>query len=98
MPIQPRYDPVRKIYRDCKWCSGKGCLSCEGEADKEYKRQFPDGPVPIATFKTDDPKQMESMGRVLHAKGITEAFQEGGGGMGRILELIKKERDDGNII
>jgi len=28
-------------------------LSCPEEADKEYKRQFPDGPQPIATFKID---------------------------------------------
>lgn len=37
-------------YRDCRWCQGRGCISCEVEADKEYKRQFPDGPKPIATF------------------------------------------------
>lgn len=39
-------------YRDCKWCHGRGCNFCEAEADKEYKRQFPDGPKPIATFNT----------------------------------------------
>jgi len=45
-----RYDVETQIYRDCPWCHGKGCLACPEEADKEYKRQFPDGPKPIATF------------------------------------------------
>ena len=45
----PRFH--KGVYRDCKWCRGKGCLSCSVEADKEYKRQFPDGPKPIATFE-----------------------------------------------
>lgn len=39
-------------YRDCKWCRGAGCISCEVEADKAYKAAFPDGPKPIATFQT----------------------------------------------
>lgn len=52
MSFQPRYDEERGIYRDCKFCKGKGCLACPTEADKEYKRQFPDGPQPIATFDT----------------------------------------------
>lgn len=48
--MQVRYDEERGVYRDCKWCKGKGCLYCAGEAKKEYQRQFPDGPKPIATF------------------------------------------------
>lgn len=50
--FQPRF--ANGVYRDCKWCHGKGCLACEGEAEKEYKRQFPDGPQPIATFNTSE--------------------------------------------
>lgn len=50
-PNQPRYE--NGIYRDCPKCRGIGCVSCPEEADKEYKRQFPDGPQPIATFKID---------------------------------------------
>lgn len=48
--FKPRYDEEKGIYRDCKWCHGEGCVFCPGEAEKEYKRQFPDGPKPIATF------------------------------------------------
>jgi hypothetical protein len=45
-----RYDDERGVYRDCKWCRGKGCVMCPTEADAEYKRQFPNGPEPLATF------------------------------------------------
>jgi hypothetical protein len=45
--IQMRYDEERGVYRDCKWCGGKGCLACPAESEKEYKRQFPDGPKPV---------------------------------------------------
>lgn len=45
-----RYDECREIYRDCRWCKGKGCLYCKAEADKAYKAAFPDGPQPMATF------------------------------------------------
>lgn len=48
--MQVRYDEKKGIYRDCKWCHGEGCAFCPGEAEKEYKKQFPNGPQPIATF------------------------------------------------
>lgn len=34
MNYQLRYDGERGIYCDCKWCGGKGCLACPGEAKK----------------------------------------------------------------
>ena len=49
--FKPRYDEERGIYRDCPYCQGEGCPKCPEEADAEYKRQFPDGPKPIATFE-----------------------------------------------
>ena len=58
------------IYADCKFCHGKGCLACPSEADKEYERQFPNGPQPIATFKVDDPEAMDKLKRVLQQIGV----------------------------
>ena len=52
-------------YRNCRFCSGKGCLACASEADKDYKRQFPDGPVPIATIATSDPDFVSNLASVL---------------------------------
>lgn len=51
-----RYDSDRDVYRDCKWCGGQGCNQCQIESDKAYKKQFPDGPKPIATFTTEQVK------------------------------------------
>lgn len=53
----PNFTPrfANGIYRDCNFCHGRGCLACAGEADREYKRQFPDGPQPIATVSAGDP-------------------------------------------
>lgn len=45
-----RYDDTKEVYRDCRWCKGRGCLYCKAEADKAYKAAFPEGPKPIATF------------------------------------------------
>jgi hypothetical protein len=50
MKWQPRYDEDRGVFRECKWCHGRGCLYCPAEAKKAYKRQFPDGPKPILTI------------------------------------------------
>lgn len=55
-----RYDDKREVYRDCRWCRGKGCLYCKAEADKAYKHAFPDGPKPIATFDTTTPEGAEA--------------------------------------
>lgn len=90
MSIQMRYDEKRGIYRDCRWCGGRGCIYCPGEADAEYKRQFPDGPKPLATFKTDDPKDMEKAKECIGAKAIDKAFGPGGGGVGEIIENLRK--------
>ena len=77
------------IYRDCKFCHGRGCLACPGEADAEYKRQFPDGPKPMATFKTDDPADMAIAKETIGAEAITKAFREGGGGVQEIRDNLR---------
>ena len=53
MNLQPRYDEDRGVFRECKWCHGRGCLYCPTEAEKAYKLQFPDGPKPILTIPLD---------------------------------------------
>lgn len=40
---RPRYDEETRIYRDYPLCDGEGCEKCPEEAEKEYRRQFPDG-------------------------------------------------------
>jgi hypothetical protein len=79
----PRWDGWR--YRDCKWCGGRGCVYCEAELDKEYKRQFPDGPKPIATFKTDDPVDLARAVKAIGGDALAKAFGDGGGGVQEII-------------
>lgn len=88
MAFQERF--ANGIYRDCRFCRGKGCLACPKEADAEYKRQFPDGPKPIATFKTDDPADMEVLRGTLGMEALRKAFGEGGGGMSDVYEGLRK--------
>jgi hypothetical protein len=52
--FQVRFDPETGVYRDCKWCGGKGCLACPEEAERAYKREFPDGPQPIMTITAEE--------------------------------------------
>jgi hypothetical protein len=88
--IQPRYDKKRGIYRDCKFCGGTGCIACPGEADKAYKAAFPNGPKPIATFKLDNPEDIERAKKTIGGKALEKAFGPGGSGVKEILKNIAK--------
>lgn len=82
-----RYEPGK--YRDCRHCGGRGCPGCDAEADRDYKRQFTDGPQPIATFALDSPDDIEALKACLHRTVIEGAFSEGGGGMSAIIDKLK---------
>lgn len=87
-----RFDGHR--YVDCRWCGGRGCLQCEVEFDKAYKRAFPDGPKPIATFRLDTPEGAENARQVLGVEALQKAFGPGGGGMAEFMANL--EREGGN--
>lgn len=87
--MQPRFDGFR--YRDCRWCGGRGCLACEGEADKDYKAQFPSGPKPIATFRL--PEELDAANAAIGREAIEKAFSAGGGGIAEILANLLKLRN-----
>lgn len=74
----------------CKWCHGTGCLSCDAEQEKEYKRQFPDGPKPIAMFRLDSEESMAAARKTLSADALAKAFGPGGGGVGEIEQNFKE--------
>jgi hypothetical protein len=85
--FQPRWTPGK--YRDCRFCSGRGCACCDSEADKDYKRAFPNGPQPIATFKTDSPEDMDLARRSIGREALESAFGPGGGGMADIIHNLQ---------
>jgi hypothetical protein len=88
--MRARFDEQRSIYRDCRWCQGRGCIYCKAEADKAYKAAFPDGPQPIATFDISTPEGAEAARNAIGADAITKAFSEGGGGISEVLESLRK--------
>lgn len=81
-----RYDQDRAVYRDCRWCGGRGCLQCEIEADKAYKQSFPNGAQPIATFNLNDPDSLARAKDSISAGAIQEASSEG---KRRVVEFLK---------
>jgi hypothetical protein len=84
---RPRFD--NGIYRDCPHCKGDGCDKCPEEADAEYKRQFPDGPVPIFTARRDNPRDMELLKFVAGCEALEEAFGPDGRGMEEIEDRAR---------
>jgi hypothetical protein len=88
--MQMRYDPDREIYRDCPWCHGRGCLQCKIEADKEYERQFPNGPQPIATFDITTPEGVEKARQAIGVEALEHAFGPDGGGVREIIRNCEK--------
>jgi len=46
------------IRASCRFCKGRGCLNCDTLAQREYDRQFPQGPQPLATIRLDDPEDV----------------------------------------
>lgn len=89
-----RYDPVRRVYRDCRFCNGRGCVACEGEAERAYKLAFPDGPKPVATFETT-PEGLRFANVTIGAEAIDKAFGPGGGGVAEILHNCRKAAEEG---
>lgn len=55
--LKVRYDERSERFRDCRWCSGRGCLYCQSEADKAYKAVPTE---PIATFDTTTPEGQQA--------------------------------------
>lgn len=88
--MRMRYDAEKEIYRDCRWCAGRGCLYCKAEADKDYRRAFPDGLKPFATFDMTTPEGIARARRVIGVEAIKKAFGPGGGG---VADVVKNARD-----
>jgi hypothetical protein len=64
------YDEERSVFRECRFCLGRGCLACPGEADRAYKLQFPDGPKPFASMAITDETTSEQIAQFI--KGHVE--------------------------
>lgn len=61
-----------QAYRRCKWCGGKGCLSCQAQADADYKKDFPNGLQPIATFDSTKAEGVAALRSCLSEEAMNE--------------------------
>ena len=71
-------------FEGCSWCGGRGCNQCSHErkaAQKAFNESFGQ---PIATFKTDDPKDMDLAREAIGREALQKAFGPNGGGVQEI--------------
>lgn len=73
-------------FSECSWCRGRGCNQCSFEREKYIKDHYDeDGmPKPLATFKRDDPDDMELAKEAIGMKALEHAFGPDGDGMNEI--------------
>lgn len=65
------------------------CERCKTEFDAAYEKAFPNGLEPIATFKLDDPEDMERLKGALGVDALTQAFGPGGGGIAEVTQNLR---------
>lgn len=87
--FKPRFE--NGIYRDCRWCGGKGCLSCPTEADKEYKRQFPDGPKPLMTLTVEE-MDSATISAATGGPGLKESHGELGELLASLFDQVRETK------
>lgn len=61
----------------------------EEQLDAAYKQAFPDGPVPIATFRTDSPEDLARAVAALSPEALNGFFSPGGGGMPAFMAAME---------
>lgn len=98
-----RYNEEKGIYRDCKWCEGRGCILCPEEAEKDYKKLLVDGkPEPIVTFDTTtidgQVAAKEFVKNMLTHPSMECNASDLGGILDRIANLTIKGREEENGI
>ncbi len=58
---------------------------------KEYKRQHPDGPQPIATFDMTTPEGIKAANKAIGMDALEHAFGPDGTGVDEIIANCSKE-------
>ena len=65
------------------------CQRCLDAFETSYRRAFPDGPKPIATFRADNPADIERARKVLSPEALNSFFGPGGGGMPAFMAAVE---------
>jgi hypothetical protein len=61
----------------------------EEELDAGYRAAFPDGPKPIATFRLNNPEDVERAKAVLSPEALAKFFGPNGGGMSAWMAAVE---------
>lgn len=78
------------IRATCRFCHGQGCLSCDAQAEAEYRRQFPSGPEPLVTFHFNDPEDVQLMQHTLSADALRSLPTDGAQALQLLLCKIEE--------
>lgn len=65
----------------------------EEELDAGYKEAFPDDLKPIATFRADNPADIERAKALLSPEALNGFFGHGGGGMPAFMAAVEASGD-----
>lgn len=68
-----------KVYRE----------ATEEELDAGFRAAFPEGPKPIATFRADNPADVERAKALLSPAALNGFFGPGGGGMEAFMAAVE---------
>ena len=74
------------------------CQACLDAFETSYRRAFPDGPKPIATFRLDSPQDMERANKVLSVEAMNKFFGPGGGGMAAFDAALRDSDRSGEAV
>lgn len=65
------------------------CQRCLEAFETSYRRAFPDGPKPIATFRADNPDDVARAKALLSPEALNGFFGPGGGGMSAFMDALE---------
>jgi hypothetical protein len=70
------------------------CERCSAAFEAAYAAAFPEGPKPIATFRADNPADLERAKNLFSPEALKRFFGPGGGGIAELEDAI---RDSGRL-
>jgi hypothetical protein len=65
------------MYRNCKFCHGRGCIACEGEKEKDESLY----PEPMFVADPSNEHDMKLLKQFFGKEAVEKAFSEDGDGM-----------------
>lgn len=89
--MEPHHLHHRRMEAAPACPNGKGSYreATEAELDAGYRAAFPDGPKPVATFRLDNPADIERAKAALSPEALNRFFGPGGTGMAGFMAAVE---------